>query len=221
VSSQPLPLFPLGTVLLPGSPLPLRIFEPRYRQLVADLLALPAGERSFGVVAIREGHEVGTDSARALYEVGCLALVTAVEESADGTFEVSSVGTTRFRVTSLDYERPYLRATVDWLAEATGEVENLPAAVSRRYGEYYATLGGLYGRALPALEVPADARLLSYLVAATVVAPMADRQSFLEVPTTAERLHLLLGWLRRETGLLRKLSAVPSTGQFAAPVSLN
>jgi Lon protease-like protein len=216
-----LPLFPLGTVLLPGSPLPLRIFEPRYRQLVADLLALPDGERSFGVVAIREGHEVGADAARALYEVGCRALVTDIEESGDGTFEVSSVGTTRFRVTSLDHERPYLRATVDWLGESPGDIENLPAAVSRRYGEYYATLGGLSGRALPALEVPADARLLSYLVAATVVAPMADRQSFLEVPTTAERLHLLLRWLRRETGLLRKLSAVPSTGQFATPISLN
>jgi Lon protease-like protein len=221
VPSQPLPLFPLGTVLLPGSPLPLRIFEPRYRELVADLLALPESDRSFGVVAIREGHEVGSASARALYDIGCLAFVTDITESADGTFEVTSVGTTRFRVTSLDEERPYLRATVDWLAEPSGEVETLPAAVSRRYGEYYATLCGLYGRALPALDVPADARLLSYLVAATVVAPLADRQSFLEVPTTAERLHLLLRWLRRETGLLRKLSAVPSTGQFAAPTSLN
>jgi Lon protease-like protein len=221
VPSQPLPLFPLGTVLLPGSPLPLRIFEPRYRALVADLLARPPRDRSFGVISIREGHEVGSDSARALYNVGCLALVTDIEESADGTFEVASVGTTRFRVTSFDHEEPYLRATVDWLAEPIGEVESLPAAVSRRYGEYYATLGRLYGGRLPALDVPADPRLLSYLVAAAVVAPMTDRQTFLEVPSTAERLELLLKWLRRENGLLRKLSAVPATGQFAAPVSLN
>jgi uncharacterized protein len=85
VPSASLPLFPLGTVLLPGSPLPLRIFEPRYRQLVADLLELPAANRGFGVVAIREGHEVGSESVRALYEVGCLALVTEIEESPDGT----------------------------------------------------------------------------------------------------------------------------------------
>jgi hypothetical protein len=219
--SQPLPLFPLGTVLLPGSPLPLRIFEPRYRQLVADLLALPETDRSFGVIAIREGHEVGADSARALYDVGCLAFVTDINESADGTFELASVGTTRFRFTSLDHDRPYLRAAVDWLSEPAGEVESLPAAVSRRYRDYYATLIGIYGRSLPELDVPTDARLLSYLVSATVVASLADRQSFLEVPTTAGRLQLLLGWLRRETGLLRKLSAVPSTGQFAAPMSLN
>jgi hypothetical protein len=146
VPSPSLPLFPLGTVLLPGSPLPLRIFEPRYRQLVADLLELPVGKRGFGVVAIREGHEVGPDSVRALYDVGCLALVTDIEESADGTFEVASVGTTRFRVTSLDRERPYLRAAVDWLPEDVGEAANLPAAVSYRYAEYHATLGTLYGR---------------------------------------------------------------------------
>jgi hypothetical protein len=214
-------LFPLGTVLLPGSPLPLRIFEPRYRQLVADLLELPAARRGFGVVAIREGHEVGSDSVRALYGVGCLAFVTDIEESPDGTFEVSSVGTTRFRVVSLDHERPYLRAAVDWLPEEVGEAANLPAAVSYRYAEYHATLGRMYGRPLPVPDLPRDALQLSYLVAATVVAALPDRQAFLEESTTARRLEVLLGWLRRETALLRKLSAVPATGQLAAPSSPN
>jgi Lon protease-like protein len=221
VPSPPLPLFPLGTVLLPGSPLPLRIFEPRYRQLVADLLELPAAKRGFGVVAIREGHEVGSESVRALYDVGCLALVTDIESSADGTFEVSSVGTTRFRVISVDHDRPYLRATVDWLPEEAGDSANLPAALSYRYAEYHATLGTVYGRPLPAPELPRDAQQLSYLVAAAVVATLPDRQAFLEVPTTAGRLDMLLRWLRRETALLRKLSAVPATGQFAAPSYLN
>ena len=56
--SAVIPLFPLGTVLLPGAPLPLHIFEQRYRQLVADLLELPAEDRQFGVVAIQAGREV-------------------------------------------------------------------------------------------------------------------------------------------------------------------
>ena len=56
--AQQLPLFPLGTVLVPGLVLPLHIFEPRYRQLVADLEDLPEDEREFGVIAIREGGEV-------------------------------------------------------------------------------------------------------------------------------------------------------------------
>ena len=66
-------VFPLGTVLVPGLVLPLHIFEPRYRTLIHDLLALPAPERGFGVVAIREGHEVGVDGARALADVGTRA----------------------------------------------------------------------------------------------------------------------------------------------------
>jgi Lon protease-like protein len=217
VPSQPLPLFPLGTVLLPGSPLPLRIFEPRYRRLMADLLELPPGQRGFGVVAIREGHEVGTQSVRALYDVGCLALVTDIETSADGTVEVSSVGTARFRVTSLDHELPYLRADVEWLPDEAGEAENLPAAVSHRYAEYCSVLGALHGRAVVVPDLPTDARMLSYLVAATVIAGLPERQSFLEVSSTAVRLELLRAWLRRETALLRTLKAVPATGQFATP----
>lgn len=66
-----LPLFPLGTVLMPGAQLPLQIFEPRYVALLRDLLA-GQDERSplFGVVAIREGYEVGDDGVRALHPVG-------------------------------------------------------------------------------------------------------------------------------------------------------
>ena len=59
-----IPLFPLGTVLVPGLVLPLHIFEPRYRRLLADLAERPEADRGFGVVAIREGHEVGADGVR-------------------------------------------------------------------------------------------------------------------------------------------------------------
>ena len=69
-----LPLFPLGTVLFPGGLLPLHIFEPRYRALMHDLMSEPE-PWSFGVVAIREGHEVGADSLRSLYDVGCNAVI--------------------------------------------------------------------------------------------------------------------------------------------------
>src|SRR2546423_12156315 len=84
-----LPLFPLGTVLFPGVPLPLHIFEERYRLLVRDLMALPEGaSRRFGVVAIREGREVGADGVRALYPVGCTAELRDVEEDDDGRFDL-------------------------------------------------------------------------------------------------------------------------------------
>ena len=72
--SEMLPLFPLSAVLFPGMRLPLHIFEERYRVLVTDLLAKPEPRR-FGVIAIRNGREVGADGVTALHEVGCVAAV--------------------------------------------------------------------------------------------------------------------------------------------------
>src|SRR3954469_1552486 len=95
-----IPLFPLSTPLFPGIVLPLEIFEPRYRRLVRDLLALPEGtERRFGVTAIRQGWEVERIApAEALYDIGCTASVRAVQPSPDGRFQLVTVGAERFRL---------------------------------------------------------------------------------------------------------------------------
>ena len=82
-----IPLFPLSAPLFPGIVLPLNIFEPRYRRLVRDLLALPAGSdrRFFGVTAIRQGWEVERISpAEALYDIGCTARLPPAFEGGVG-----------------------------------------------------------------------------------------------------------------------------------------
>ena len=117
-----IPLFPLGTPLFPGVVLPLQIFEPRYRRLMHDLLALPeAGDqRFFGVVAIRQGWEVEQVApAEALYDIGCTARVQAVRPQPDGGFRVVTVGGERFRLLDLVVgdDPPYLQAQVEWLVE--------------------------------------------------------------------------------------------------------
>jgi ATP-dependent Lon protease len=117
-----IPLFPLGTPLFPGVVLPLQIFEPRYRRLMRDLLALPeAGDRRFfGVVAIRQGWEVEEISpAEALYDIGCTARVQAVRPQPDGGFRVVAVGGERFRLLDVvvGEDPPYLQAEVEWLDE--------------------------------------------------------------------------------------------------------
>jgi hypothetical protein len=121
-----IPLFPLSSPLFPGIVLPLEIFEDRYRRLVADLLALPAGSprRSFGVVAIRQGWEVERVApAAALYDVGCTARVQGVQAKPDGGYRIVTVGGDRFRLLDVlvgseeDGDPPYLRAEVEWLAE--------------------------------------------------------------------------------------------------------
>jgi Lon protease-like protein len=135
-----IPLFPLATPLFPGIVLPLEIFEPRYRRLVRDLMALPenSDRRFFGVAAIRQGWEVERVApAAALYDVGCTARLQAVGPRSDGGFRIVTVGADRFRLLDVlvDEEPPYLRADVEWLADeeaaadaAAGREGLVPAA---------------------------------------------------------------------------------------------
>lgn len=131
-----IPLFPLGTPLFPGVVLPLHVFEPRYRRLVLDLLALPeeSERRFFGVVAIRQGWEVERVApAEALYDIGCVARLQMVRPQSDGGFRVVTVGGERFRLRDVVVgdDPPYLQGEVEWLAdeeaaeEAAGDAEGL------------------------------------------------------------------------------------------------
>ena len=114
--SELLPLFPLGMVLFPGMILPLHVFEERYRQMVADLLARPEEAREFGVIAIRKGREVASADAPELYDVGCVARLRETTRHADGRFDLVTIGTRRFRLLRTDDTLPYYQ----------GEIEELP-----------------------------------------------------------------------------------------------
>src|SRR3954449_8846827 len=124
-----IPLFPLGTPLFPGVVLPLQIFEPRYRRLMRDLMALPEADerRFFGVVAIRQGWEVEEAApAAALYDIGCTARGQGVRPKPDGGFRIVTVGGERFRLLDVVVgdDPPYLQA----------EVEGVPAGGVRAGG---------------------------------------------------------------------------------------
>ncbi|MGY1746191.1 LON peptidase substrate-binding domain-containing protein [Blastococcus sp. SYSU D00695] len=134
---QVIPLFPLGTPLFPGVVLPLRVFEPRYRRLMRDLLVQRAEHGtpgSFGVVAIRQGWEVEQVApAEALYDIGCTARLQSVRPLSDGGFSIVTVGGDRFRLLDVlvTDDPPYLQAEVEWLAEeeaaeeAAGDAEGI------------------------------------------------------------------------------------------------
>jgi uncharacterized protein len=102
-----LPMFPLGTVLLPHMVLPLHVFEPRYRALVTDVLA---GDGEFGVVLITRGHEVGGGDQRG--GLGTVARVVQAEELEDGRWVLLSVGVRRIEVERWLPDDPYPRAVV-------------------------------------------------------------------------------------------------------------
>jgi Lon protease-like protein len=212
--SQSLPLFPLGTVLCPGLLLPLHVFEQRYRQLVRDLLAGPE-PREFGVIAIRQGRETGADGVRALYEIGCVAALRRVREHSDGRFDLVTAGTQRFRLLSLDHSRPYLRGEVDLLPEETGgdaAAGGAAGVVQRAFRDYLVTLAGQGAGEVTLPELPDEPVALSYLVAASVVVDLPDRQALLAAPDALRRLEAERALLSRETAMLRTFPSAPAPG---------
>ncbi len=222
--SDRLPLFPLGAVLFPGLVLPLHVFEPRYRDLVQDLLALPEAERRFGVVAIREGREVGADGVTALHGVGCAARVRRVQSSADGTYDVVTVGAERFALEGLVGGRAYLVGEVAWLPDDVGnaaEAAVLDPAVRAAFTTYVGALATAGAGEVEVPDLPDDPLVLSHLVAATVALDLDERQSLLEAADGATRLRAELRLLRREAVLLDVLRAVPSPMLTRGPVSPN
>jgi Lon protease-like protein len=197
------PLFPLGAVLFPHMPMSLHIFEERYRVMMRDCRA---ASTTFGVVAIREGREVGPRAVA--YEVGTLAQLDDIEELPDGRYNLGVVGASRFRVDALSYDRPYLVGTVHYLQDSpapAGDTERLAAAVTAAFRGYATQLRGIGQEDPLELAVPSDPELLSYLVAAAMQVETAQRQRLLEIDGTAERLAACLRLLRREAALLDRM----------------
>jgi len=214
-----LPIFPLATVLVPGLVLPLHVFEPRYRELIERLMALPEGAtRQFGVIALRNGSQAG-ETATDLHAVGCTAELREVTPYADGRFDIVSVGETRFRLTGLDTEAgtPYHTGIVEFIPESDGEgdLERLSARVTQLFADYRRTLG------VEVTALPDDAQVVSYLVAAAVVLHLPQRQALLEQPTTSERLRAERELLRREVALIKAFRSLPGVELTKGPVSAN
>src|SRR3989475_12989782 len=104
-----LPLFPLDVVLLPGVPLPLHIFEPRYREMIGECLA---AEKPFGVVRVKE---------EGVAEIGCTAKIVAVTKKYDdGRMDIVTEGRERFEVMQVNQERAFLQAEVLYLQDEPG-----------------------------------------------------------------------------------------------------
>jgi len=218
-----LPLFPLGTVLFPGLVLPLHIFEDRYRRLVRDLMEGP-GPRRFGVMAIREGRETGVDGVSALHEVGCTATLRRVTEREDGRFDLVTVGTDRFRLISLDGSRPYLRGEVEPIGEDIGDETAASLAARAVRGAFRGYLDALAGQGLAQIsipELPDEPAVLSYLVAATMIIDLPDKQSLLAEPDALHRLNAERVLLSREASMLRALPSRPAPDLRYSPYSSN
>jgi uncharacterized protein len=221
--STRLPLFPLGSVLYPGLVLPLHIFEDRYRQLVADLLAGPE-PRQFGVIAIRQGRETGVDGVSALYETGCTAVLRRADKHQDGRFDLVTVGTDRFRLVSLAEPAPYFSGDVELLTEQVGDADAAAAAVASMQRQFHAYLEMLteLGKAqITISELPGEPVLLSYLVAAVAVVDLPVKQQLLEEPDALRRLAAERSLLAAEMRMMRSLDLTAAPELRYTPYSQN
>lgn len=200
VGDRQLPMFPLGSVLLPTTVLPLRIFEPRYQALIADVLA---GSHEFGVTMIERGFEVGGDDVRS--DVGCIAQVLDAEEQGDGLWHLVAVGTRRFIVDEWLPDDPYPRARITTMPEpaATPADDELYAEAQRQLETIMVLRSEL---TLPTFDIPdlaEDAALGSYQVASLAPLGSFDRQQILREATPGERLRRILELLTDTEGDLR------------------
>ncbi|GAB3116182.1 LON peptidase substrate-binding domain-containing protein [Janibacter alkaliphilus] len=207
-----LPIFPLGTVLLPGGHLPLQIFEPRYLTLLQDLREREPAERLFGVVAIRRGHEVGAGRAEDLFAVGCTARVEAAdvvrEEGRPHTIRIATTGVRRFRLDELvDTGRPYLTAEVTALSDD----ESVTRAEARRLAERLVVTFARYQRAVgsPETLVTGPLERVAAQVTQAMPLPVRERQQILEAGGDGERLRAALALVQRELGIVTTFRAVP------------
>jgi Lon protease-like protein len=211
--ARELPLFPLNTVLFPSLPLPLHIFEERYKLMIGTCVVT---DNLFGVCLIKEGVEVGGPAEP--FEIGTLARIAEVERMPDGRMNLMTFGTGRFRLDEVIQREPYLIGRVVML-EAGGEppADDLVGDVADRLLRYLRDVRGA-ARLPDRGELLVDVDRLSYLAAATLGLPPRERQSFLETDSAVDRLRQARDLLRREIENARLFGRAvdgPSIGPFS------
>jgi Lon protease-like protein len=196
-----LPLFPLNTVLFPGMVLPLHIFEDRYKLMIDRCLE---EEQPFGVVLIREGGEVGGTAVP--HVVGTTALIARASRLEDGRMNIITIGSERFRIRSLRYDRPYLSGEAEpWPLDEVGDepAKHQVEAMSALFRHYLGLLVQAEGHRIDVEEMPSEARTLALLIAIAMQVPMVQKQQLLAQPTVADMLRAELAVLQREQLLLQ------------------
>lgn len=173
-----IPLFPLNVVLFPGVPLPLHIFEPRYKLMIRRCLD---EHLQFGVVLARSGG---------IAPVGCTAeVLEVVEQYPDGRTDILTVGRARYRIHEVFEDQPYLEGRVEYVDDEPSSLDDsVRVRLVALYEQCYALL---FGRRSTPFE-PAPELPLSYQIAGTLPLELEYRQSLLELLSEAERCSQLL-----------------------------
>ena len=171
-----IPLFPLDVVLFPGAPLPLHVFEPRYKEMIGECMAQ---QRTFGVVrAIEQG----------LAEIGCTAeIVSVVKEYPDGRLDLVTEGRKRFELLRVNQERSFLRGEILVIEDEPGAPSQADTArATQLHSELLAVAGAKQDLSA------ADPASLSFFFAGSLPLDLDFKQKLLALRSESERLSLLI-----------------------------
>lgn len=206
-----LPLFPLNTVLFPGMPLNLHIFEDRYKMMLQRVMQT---NHTFGVNLIRSGSEA-LGPLPSPHLIGCTARVVAVDTLEDGRYNLTVVGDERYRILQVSSSQAYLTGFVEALpleAPVSLDVVKGSHLLRGRMKNYLALLSSHAHRFdnseidmqfdLSQLELPEDPLLLIYLASALLQVPASEKQHLLECDTAANLLDNVQRLYRRELAVL-------------------
>lgn len=199
-----IPLFPLNVVLFPGMPLPLHIFEERYKTMIADCIR---ENRPFGVVLIEEGSaEQGTPAKPVA--IGCTAEIAQVQPLDQGRMFIMTVGRERFRILRLEYGKPYLVGIVESAPLDTADEEweiNGTEALEPLVIEYLNKLARMGNVEVEPEQVPDDPEGLIYLAATLIQLPAEEKQHFLSIDRASALTRALGQVYRRELSLMKNI----------------
>ncbi len=185
-----LPLFPLEVVLLPGTPLPLHIFEPRYKEMIAECIA---NDAPFGIVrALEEG----------IAEVGCTAeIITVTKEYPDGRMDLIAEGRERFEVLELNQERSFLRAEVLLMPdEPNSSAQEQKVRAIQLHLEILSLAGAVQDLSA------ADQNQLSFYLAGSLPLDLDFKQKLLAMRSEGERIQVVAEYLESILPKLRRVA---------------
>ncbi len=177
MNTREIPLFPLNTVLFPGMPLHLHIFEPRYKEMVQKCLD---EKMEFGILLLHETQ---------LCQVGCTARITQIlRQLENGSMDILTEGRKRFRVLDVLNRESYLEAVVDYFED---DSEDIPSSLLKKVLNAYQKMIHLQTRGVGAIRGIFDPVHFSFIIASTVDLVLKERQSLLELTSTTERIRKL------------------------------
>ena len=199
-----LPLFPLNSVIFPGTPIILHIFEDRYKAMFKECMK---EHKPFGVTLIKEGVEANGPLATP-YDIGCTARITMVEQLKDDRMNIIAIGGERFKVANLNYDREYL----------VGDVDIMPLLFENResLGEQKAQLRPWVDRYIELMleadltnskmdHFPADPIEFVYQAAYLLQIPNGQKQQLLETEHAVDLMSSLIDYYRREVALFKNI----------------